>query len=157
GDIDLRPDPDVLRQRLLGNPAAAAWLRHEAVPTLRQLFMHEHRHVRQLLVETLARIKGTESSAALVGIALFDLHPDVRRAALVPLKSRPRTEYEQSFIWGLRYPWPAAADHAAEALVALDLRTAVPKLIPLLDARDLGEPFAVDAGPKRWTMVPELV
>jgi hypothetical protein len=49
------------------------------------------------------------------------------------------------------------ADHAAEALVALDLRGAVPQLIPLLDARDLSEPFPVDWGQKRLIMIPEVV
>jgi hypothetical protein len=157
GAVDLRPDPEALRQRLLGKAGELPWLRHEAVSPLRQLFMHEHRHVRLLLVEALARIRGPEASTALCGVALFDLHPEVRSAALAALASRPRAEYEQSFVWGLRYPWPAAADHAAEALVALDLRATVPQLIAMLDARDLGEPFPVDAGPKRWTMVPELV
>src|SRR5262249_36938824 len=58
---------------------------------------------------------------------------------------------------GLRYPWPAVADHAAEALVALDLRGAVPQLIPLLDARELSEPYPVDQGKTRRAVVPEVV
>src|SRR5205823_7048136 len=36
GVIDLRPDPEILRKRLLDNP----W-RPEAIPALRQLLMHE--------------------------------------------------------------------------------------------------------------------
>ncbi len=81
----------------------------------------------------------------------------MRLAALVALKFRPVAEYESALIAGLRYPWPAFADHAAEALVALNLRDAVPKLLPLLDARDLDEPYAVEQGKARRALVPELV
>ncbi|MCI0354522.1 MAG: hypothetical protein L0099_05710, partial [Acidobacteria bacterium] len=81
----------------------------------------------------------------------------MRTAALVALQKRPVAQYEQTLLGGLQYPLPAVADHAAEALVALDLRQSVPKLIPLLDARDLSEPFAVEWGQKRLTMVRQLV
>jgi hypothetical protein len=155
--VDPRPDPDLLRERLLDGAQRAAWLRPEAIPTLRQLLMNEQRTIRLLLVDLLSKIEGPQASLALAERAVFDLHPDVRLAALVALKSRPVSEYEPALIAGLRYPWPALADHAAEALVALDLRDAVPKLVPLLDARDLSEPYPVDQGSTRRAVVPELV
>jgi hypothetical protein len=155
--IDPRPDAETLRLRLFDSPLRSAWLRPQAIPTLRQLLMHEHRNVRLVLVEILSKIEGALASLALAERAVFDLHPDVRLAALVALKSRPVSEYEPTLIAALRYPWPAFADHAAEALIALDLRDSVAKLIPLLDARDLGEPYAVDTGAARLTVVPELV
>src|SRR5262249_24004624 len=105
----------------------------------------------------LAKIEGKLSSMALAERAIFDLDADVRLAALVALKDRPSAEYRSVLIAGLRYPWPAFADHAAEALVALDVRDAVPKLISLLDARELGEPYPVTWGKSRLAMVPELV
>jgi hypothetical protein len=157
GVVDLRIDPKLLRERLFDPEVRPTWLRPEAVPALRQLLMHEHKDVRLLLVEALDQIKGPGASTALVGIAMFDLHAEVRAAALVALKQRPKHEYEQSFVWGLRYPWVAFADHAAEALVALQLRDTVRQLIPLLDARDLMEPFPVDWGQKRQVMIAELV
>ena len=80
--------------------------------------------------------------------------PDVRRAAVTALSRRPAREYDDALVAGLRYPWPAVADHAAEALVALDLRDAVPKLIVQLDARDRDEPYAVEAGKKKMPVVP---
>jgi HEAT repeat protein len=157
GVVDLRPDPDVLRAKLLDPQTRDAWLRPEAIPTLRQLLMHEHNHVRQIYVEAVAQIKGPQASVALAERVLFDVNAEVRAAALVALKSRPTEEYRPTLIGGFLYPWPAVGDHAAEALVALDLRDVVPALVPLLDVRDAGEPFAVDAGKKRWTVVPELV
>jgi hypothetical protein len=155
--VDPRPDPDILRKRLLDNPLQATWLRPQAIATLRQLLMHEHRNVRLVFVDILSMIDGRLASAALAERAIFDLDPDVRLAALVALAARPSAEYEAALIAGLRYPWPAFADHAAEALVALNLRNAVPKLITLLDARDLSEPFPMDLGKTRRAMVPELV
>jgi hypothetical protein len=155
--VDPRPDPDILRRRLLNNPLQAAWLQPQAVATLRQLLMSEHRHVRLVLVDVLSKIDGRLASMALAERAVFDLDPDVRLAALVALDARPVPEYDAALIAGLRYPWPAFADHAAEALVALNLRDAVPKMICLLDVRDPGEPYPVDQGKTRRAMVPELV
>src|SRR5262245_5569429 len=155
--LALRPDPDVLRKRLLGNPLQDAWLRPEAILPLRQLLMHEHRNVRHILVDVLAKIKGPQASVALAERALFDLNAEVRLAAVVALLDRPVFEYEDVLIAGLRYPWAAAADQAAEALVALNLRGAVPKLVPLLDARDLTEPYLVESGQTRAPVLPELV
>jgi hypothetical protein len=119
--------------------------------------MHEQHLIRQILVDALAEIPGPPASLALAERAVFDLHPDVRLAALVALSGRPPEEYEPALISGLRYPWPAVADHAAEALIALNRREAVPKLIPLLDARPPAEPYAVEKGKKKVPVVPELV
>jgi hypothetical protein len=156
-EVDPRPDPGLLRTRLLDNPLRAAWLRPQAIATFRQLLMHEHRNVRLVLVDILSNIDGRLAGMALAERAVFDLDSDVRLAALVHLQSRPSSEYESTLIEALQYPWPAFADHAAEALVALDLRDAVPKLISLLDTRDLSEPYPVDLGKTRLAMVPELV
>jgi hypothetical protein len=155
--VDPRPDANVLRQRLLGTPQRELWLRPQAIGTLRQLLMPEHRNVRLILVELLSQIEGPLASMVLAERAIFDLDPEVRVTALVALKSRPVHEYDAALVRGLRYPWPTFADHAAEALVALDLRDAVPKMIPLLDARDLSDPYVTYLGKSRWCMMPELV
>jgi hypothetical protein len=89
--------------------------------------------------------------------AVFDLDGEVRVAALMALSKRPVGDYESALIAGLRYPWPAMADHAAEALVALNLKSAVPKLATLLDNRDQGEPYPLNVNQTRRAVVPELV
>src|SRR5262249_35090266 len=114
--VDPRPNPDELRKRLLGSGSDAAWFRPQAIATLRPLLMHEHRNVRLVLVDVLSKVEGRKASLALAERAVFDLNPEVRLAALVALKSRPSAEYEAALVAGLRYPWPAMADHAAEAL-----------------------------------------
>ncbi len=139
--VDPRPDHELLRRQLLGSPQQGLWLRPQAISTLRQLLIAEHKNVRLVLVDLLSNIEGRLSSMVLAERAVFDLDADVRVAALVALSNRPVAEYEPALIAGLRYPWPAMADHAAEALVALNLRSAVPKLVKLLDNRDLGEPY----------------
>src|SRR5262249_17964448 len=83
--LDLRPDPDVLRKLLLNNPQRDAWLRPEAILPLRQLLMHEHRNVRLILIDILAKIPGPQASVALAERALFDLNADLRLAATVAL------------------------------------------------------------------------
>jgi HEAT repeat protein len=157
GIIDLRPNAELLRKRLFDPQVKGQWLKPEAIPTLRQLLMHEDRNVRLILVEALAQIRNPRASAELAQRALFDLHPDVRCAALVALQDRPVDEYEDILIAGLGHPWPPVGDHAAEALIALDLRGVVPRLLPLLDAKEPGEPAAVDWGGKRIAAVTELV
>jgi HEAT repeat protein len=118
--------------------------------------MAENKSVRLILVELLSQIEGRQASEALAGRALFDLNDEVRQAALKALKNRPAEEYLPALLLGFQYPWQAAAEHAAEALVMLELRAAVPRLIPLLD-RDPEKPLAVDLNQRRVTVVPELV
>ena len=155
--VDARPDHELLRRQLLGSPQQTLWLRPQAISTLRQLLMAEHKNVRLVLIDLLANIDGRLSSLILAERAIFDLDAEVRLAALVALNKRPPAEYESALVAGLRYPWPAMADHAAEALVVLNLTNAVPKLAMLLDSRDLGEPYALNVNQAKHAVVPELV
>ena len=155
--VDARPDHELLRRQLLNSPQQSLWLRPVALSTLRQLLIPEHKNVRLVLVDLLSNIDGRLASMVLAERAVFDLDADVRLAALVALNNRPVAEYESSLIAGLRYPWPAIADHAAEALVILNLKNTVPKLMTLLDTRDLGEPYPVSMGQTKRAVVPELV
>lgn len=156
GTGDPRPDPDLLRQHLLGN-SNREWARAEAVPALLQLLQGENKPVRLVLVELLAQIKDRRASAALAVRALVDLSPAVRQAAVGALRERPRTEYESVLLTGFLYPWPPVADHAAEALVALRDAEAVPLLVKVLEAPDPDRCFRVREGKKEVPVVQELV
>jgi sugar lactone lactonase YvrE len=139
---DTRPDAGKLHAALNADGQRHnKWLRSEAVPALQQLLMAENEAIRDVLVDQLARIPGKKATAALAQRALFDLHPEVRKAALVALNKRPVEEFRQTLLEGFRYPWQAVADHAAEALVALGLKDTVPALLALLDQPDPGEMF----------------
>jgi HEAT repeats len=112
------------------------WLRGETVPALMQMLMAGPDSVRELLLNQLARIQGKEASAALAQLALFDLRLSIREGAIRALGKRQAEEYQSALLKGFEHPWPAVADHAAEALVALRLREAVPDLVRLLNAPD---------------------
>jgi hypothetical protein len=149
---DPRPDPVILRQRLLGDAERDSWLQAEAIPALLQLLMAENKATRLVLVDVLEKIEGRDATRALAMRALVDLHADVRAAALRALRQRPRADYEQLFLSGLRYPWPAVADHAAEGIAALGMRDLAPRLVPMLDLPEPGAPFRMTL-PNKKTMV----
>jgi HEAT repeat protein len=119
------------------------WLCAEAVPTLQQILMPEDAPLRRLLVDLLADIPDKPATRALAQHAVYDLDPDVREAAVAALKARPAEHYRPALLQALRYPWPPAADHAAEALAALDDQAAVPQLIALLNMPDPAAPQSV--------------
>ena len=151
-----RPNPAVLhetlRKELRGKKPE--WLRPEAISALMQILMHEDAPVRRMLVDLLAEIPGTKSTLALARRAVFDLDAGVRQAAINALKDRERSLYRRAFLQALRYQWAPAADHAAEALVALDDKGAVPELIALLKRSNPSLPVKLNAN---CTVVQELV
>jgi hypothetical protein len=169
--IDIRINPAVLRKYLVEgesvqgqyddatsravnlsgvNPGEelrdGVWRQKEAVPTLTQMLVPEGRLVRRLLVDLLARIPDSRATAALAQRALYDFAPDVRAAALEALRDRRREDFEPVLLAGLRYPWPPVADHAAEALVALENKKVVPRLVALLREPDPGGVFVDSRG-----------
>jgi hypothetical protein len=154
--VKYRPDPVLLREtmRLENHGKKPEWLRPEAVPVLQQLLMHEDKPLRMMLIELLSDIPGQTASLALAQRAVFDLAPEAREAALMALSQRPRAEYRAVLLRGLRYPWAPAADHAAEALVALQDREAVPDLERLLDKPEPDAPFRSN---KNHLVVREMV
>ncbi len=111
------------------------------VPTIMQMLCVENQQVRMVVIDHLTRTKHRQSSEALVKMALYDLSERVRTEAVKALADRPREEYRQMLLDGLRYPWAPVADHAAEALVSLDDREAVPALKQLTGAPDPSAPY----------------
>jgi hypothetical protein len=137
-----RPDPEKL-PRLLTVPE---WATPAAVPTLTQMLQVESPAIRLLLVGMLAKIEGKEASIALAKRAVFDLSPEVRARAVRALVPRPAPEYTQALYDGFRYPWPAAADHAAEAVAELKRVDMVPELVDLLREPSPTMPVKVEGG-----------
>jgi hypothetical protein len=114
---------------------------------LTQMLQVEDEPQRRVLVAELGRGDDTASAAALARLAVFDPSSAVRRAAVEALKKCPAKVARAVFLNALRYPWPPAADHAAEALVALRDRKAVPALVGLLDQPDPSRPVLDDGKP----------
>jgi HEAT repeat protein len=130
------------------------WLRDEAVPAMVQLLMGEATPYRRVLVEMLAATPGKKSTAALVQRAVFDLDAGIRGTAVGALRSREAALYRPPLLKALRYPWAPAAEHAAEALVALGDHEAVAALVTLLS---LPDPAAPRPGPGKAVLVTEVV
>jgi HEAT repeat protein len=154
--LDTRPDPDRLRQLLLGDQRQE-WLQPGAVPALLQLLQAENRPVRLVLVDVLNQIPDKKATEALAVRALADLSPEVRDAATQSLRSRPVAEYQDLLVAGLSYPWQPVADHAAEALATLDCRAAVPTLARLLEQPEPDAPFKLKEGRRFFSVMRELV
>jgi gluconolactonase len=134
---DPRPNPAALYDALTqAGDERNTWQIPEAIPALQQLLMAENESVRAVLIDQLDRIEGKEATIALAKRAVFDLHPDVRRKALVALQDRPTEVYMPILMKELRHPWLPVVEHATEALVALKLKQAVPRLVKLLDEPD---------------------
>jgi hypothetical protein len=139
---DQRPDLAMLqsvlwRERRGPKPE---WLRVEAIPALLQLLMHEDEPGRIMLIDLLTEIPETAATVALAQRAVFDLSPSVRDAAIRALQDRPAEVCRDVFLRALRHPWPPAAEHAAEALIALEDRGSVAALVNLLSRPDPASP-----------------
>jgi HEAT repeat protein len=131
-----------------------AWLRPEAVPSLRQILMAEDKPLRWLLVELLSENSSPAASVALAQRAVYDFSPDLRQRAVQALQGRPFQDFRHILVSALRYPWPPAADHAAEALIALGDLEAVPGLISCLKKPDPQQPFQSS---QNHTLIHEVV
>jgi hypothetical protein len=131
-----------------------AWRDDVGIRMLVQLLQAEDFHTRRQLIRLLAEKKGKSASVALAQRAVFDLCPENRQAAVTMLRDRPVEEYRSVLLEALRYPWPPVADHAAEALVALDDWESAVDLVDLLDLPDPQIP--TQQNNKKW-VVAELV
>jgi hypothetical protein len=133
--------PVSLSDAILHDKSGQDWLRPQSVPVLMQMLMAEPPDRRKVLLAALARIDGPAATMALAQRACFDLDPDCRLQAVRALSTRPPEQYVGVLMRGLRYPWDAIADHAAEALAALQRKEVVPGLLQMLDLPDPSAPF----------------
>jgi hypothetical protein len=134
--------------------AQEAWHEPEAIPTLRQILTVEDEMTRDVLVDQLAAIKGSQASQVLAERALYELHPRVRKWAVSALRQRLASDYLPVLVRGFEHPWPAVAEHAAEAIASLRIAEAVPRLLALLEAPD---PRSPQQRPGQGHVVREMV
>ena len=139
-----------LDQKLTGSE----WSEEAGLRLLVQMFQIEREMVRMQVIKKLAASKAKNAGALLAQRAVFDLSPQVREAAIEALRKRSAADCRQILVEAMRYPWPTAADHAAEALVALNDREAIPDLKGLLEKPDPRAPFQNKE--KKWVAA-ELV
>jgi uncharacterized repeat protein (TIGR01451 family) len=114
-------------------------------------------HMRRGLVKYLAASSHADATRALAKLAIFTAEDDIRQAAVDALKVRRERDYTDILVQGLRYPLPAVAKRAGEALVKLERKDLVPELVAMLDEADPRAPHAKEIDKKEVTVMRELV
>jgi mono/diheme cytochrome c family protein len=127
------------------------------IAALMQILAPEAPDMKVGLVKYLAGVTHPESSRALARLAIFSAEEEVRHAAVDALKVRRERDYTAVLLAGLRYPWPAVARRAADALVKLERADLVPQLIDVLDEADPRAPAAREVEGRKVSEVKELV
>jgi HEAT repeats len=127
------------------------------IAALVQILGDADRDQRNYLVDLLANIDQADATKALVRYALYDSDCTIRREATYALHKRPVSETLPPLLRGFRHPWPAAAQHAGQALVEMHLTEAVPGLIEFLDEPDPAAPVALEVNGKKSLAVREMV
>jgi hypothetical protein len=105
----------------------------------------------------LSTVSHVEATRALARLAIFSADEDSRKAAIEALKVRRERDYTEILIHGLRYPWPAVARRAAEAIAKLDRNDLLPQLIDVLEQPDPRAPVMQEIKGKNSPVVSELV
>jgi hypothetical protein len=135
--------------------------REQATPVriaaLMQILAPESTALRVSLAERLAKTTHPEASRAIAKLAIFSPEEKVRQAALDALDKRRDREALPVLLSGLRYPWPAVAGRAAEAIVQLKRTDLLPQLIEALEEPDPRAPALKDVDGKKVPVVRELV
>jgi hypothetical protein len=113
--------------------------------------------MRKGLVKYLAGTSHAEATRALARLAIFSAEDEVRNPAVEALKVRREKDYTDVLLRGLRYPLPAVAKRATEAMAKLERADLVPELVSFLEEPDPRAPVMKDMGQKKVPIVRELV
>lgn len=106
------------------------------IAALMQILGPDTPAMRRGLVRYLATVSHPEATKALARLAIFSAEEEIRQDAIDALKVRRDKDYTDILRDALRYPWPAVAQHASEALVKLERNDLVPELVAMLDETD---------------------
>jgi hypothetical protein len=131
------------------------WQAHAAVAA--QVMPAESVERQLLLVRKLASIPRPEATRALARVAVFSPEGAVRAGAIEELSVRRERDYTDVLALGLRYPWPAAARNAADAIVRLGRKDLAERLVALLDEPDPRGPRTKEVAGREVTVARELV
>ena len=116
----------------------------QALRTLEQMLQVDSSTIRINLVNDLKNHGTAEAVRMLVDRAKYDFDSQVRVAAVNALKELKQTNSESvrtQLMDGFDYPWHVVAEHSAEALVALDDKQVLPRLLEQLRKSDPRLPF----------------
>ena len=109
------------------------------------------------LVKYLTGVPHIEATRALAKLAIFSSEEDVRLAAIESLKVRREKDYTDILVKGLRYPWPAVAKRAADAIGRMERTDLIPELVAVLAQDDPRLPVIHEKEGKKVSTVREMV
>lgn len=148
----------VMNSVFMEMPIVKKELRQRAtVAAVTQVFMPEPADVRAGLAKHLATVPHIDATKALAKLAIFSAEHEVREAAIEGLKLRRERDYTDILMSGFRYPLPAVAKRAAEALIKLERKDLLGKLIDVFEAPDPRLPVIENRDGKEVTFVREMV
>jgi hypothetical protein len=113
--------------------------------------------LRHGLVQYLAGVPSVQATQALAKLALFSAEDEVRSAAVDALQVRRERDYTDILLSGFRYPLPAVNRRAAQAVIKLERKDLLPKLVGMLDELDPRAPVSQEVDGKKVSVVRELV
>lgn len=142
-------DPAALQQIISAEKPA---LRRELVWTMRNVT--DPKSLANQYAKTASDPKATQ---VLVKFALYDVDDDVRAEALKALSNLPAKAYFSEVMKAFRHPWPPIAQNAAQAVIKLDMKDALPELVGLLNEPDPAAPFSVNTDGVEKKMIREMV
>jgi hypothetical protein len=140
-----------------GDRARAEYVTRARVAALMQMLAAETPAMRLGLAKYLSGVAHADATRALARLAIFSAEEDVRQAALDALKVRRERDYTDILLQGLRYPLPAVAKRAGEALVKLERSDLLGQLVDLLEEADPRLPVTQQVKGKQTQVVRELV
>jgi hypothetical protein len=127
------------------------------IAALMQIMAPESPSMKLGMVKYLSTLSHVEATRALAKLVLFSTEDEVRQAAVDALKVRRERDYTDILLQGMRYPWPAVAKRAGEALVKLERKDLLPQLVAMLDEPDPRLPEVKEVDKKKVTVVREMV
>ncbi len=113
--------------------------------------------MKSAVAKYIASVSTVDSTHALAKLILFTPEENARNIAIEALKARREKDYSDLLLQGFRYPWPDVAQRAADALVKLDRKDLVTRIIDVLDEADPRAPVIKTVNGKTTTTVREVV
>jgi hypothetical protein len=137
--------------------ASEADILRARVAALMQMMGAKSERYRTGLARHLATIPTDDAGLALARLALYAPEETVRSAAVDALKQRPANEYVNALLDGFRYPLPAVSQRAADALIKLQCKNVLARLVDVLDQPDPRAPVRQVIQGNEVSTVRELV
>jgi len=127
------------------------------IAALTQILGPAPKTLRVSLVEKLAQSQNVQATKVLAKAAIFDASGEVRSAAIAALKDRPKQDYSDVLMHGIRYPIASVAKRSAIAMILLDRKDLLPELTTFLGEPAPGDPAEEVVGEKKVCTVREVV